>query len=65
MKAVKDAILELARDLPDRCTWDEVMERIHVPQKIERGLRDADEGRTVPHDEVFREFEDDEGDPMD
>jgi predicted transcriptional regulator len=57
MKAVKDTIVELARTLPEECTWDEVMERIYVLQKIERGLRDADEGRTVPHDEVFGEFE--------
>jgi len=25
---------------------------LHVLQKIERGLRDAEEGRTVSHDEV-------------
>jgi predicted transcriptional regulator len=64
MRAVKDTIIELAQALPEECTWDEVMERIYVLQKIERGLLDADEGRTIPHEEVFREFEDDE-DPVD
>jgi hypothetical protein len=64
MTNVKDAVLELLRDLPDECTWDDVMERIYVRQKIDAGLRDADEGRTTPHDLVFEEFRDD-ADPVD
>jgi predicted transcriptional regulator len=59
MKAVKDAVLELARSLPEECTWDEVMERIYVRQKIEAGIKDSEEGRTVSHDDVFRELTDD------
>jgi len=57
MSPVKEAILELARNLPDECTWDDVMYQIYVRQKIEAGVRDADEGRVVPHEEVFQEWE--------
>jgi predicted transcriptional regulator len=64
MTGVKEALLELAQQLPDECTWDEVMYRIYVRQKIEAGLRDAEEGRTVSHEEVFEEFSDD-NDPLD
>jgi predicted transcriptional regulator len=64
MKGVKDAVVELAQQLPEECTWDEVMYRIFVRQKVEEGLRDAEAGRTVPHDEVFKEFTDDTN-PMD
>jgi predicted transcriptional regulator len=53
---VKEAVLELAKRLPDECTWDDVMYRIYVRQKIEAGIKDAHEGRVVPHDEVFEEF---------
>jgi predicted transcriptional regulator len=56
MNDVKDAVLELAQQLPEACTWDEVMYRIFVRQKIDAGLKEADEGRTIPHDEVFEEF---------
>jgi predicted transcriptional regulator len=56
MNGVKEAVLELAQQLPDECTWDEVMYRIFVRQKIDAGLKDADAGRTIPHDEVFEEF---------
>jgi predicted transcriptional regulator len=59
MREVKDAVLELAKQLPDECTWDEVMYRIFVRQKIDAGLEDADAGRVNPHDEVFEEFTND------
>jgi predicted transcriptional regulator len=57
MNLIKEAVLELARRLPDECTWDDVMYQIYVRQKIEAGIKDADEGRTVSHEEVFEEFE--------
>jgi predicted transcriptional regulator len=57
MSHVKEALLELAKDLPDECTWDDVMYRIYARQKIEAGLKDAEEERLIPHEEVFKEFE--------
>jgi predicted transcriptional regulator len=60
MNDVKNAVLELARELPKECTWDEVMHRIFVRQKIDAGLKDDDAGRTIDHEEVFREFSDDD-----
>jgi predicted transcriptional regulator len=64
MTGVKEAVIELVRQLPSECTWDEVMETLYVRQKIEAGLKDADEGRSVPHQEVFDEFLHDH-DPVD
>jgi len=57
MSHIKQALLELAKDLPDECTWDDVMYRIYVRQKIEAGLKDAEEGRLIPHEEVFETFQ--------
>lgn len=64
MNEVKNAVLELALSLPEECTWDEVMYRIFVRQKIDAGLKDADAGRLVLHEDVFEEFSDDV-DPLD
>jgi predicted transcriptional regulator len=64
MTGVKDAVLELAQQLPEECTWEEVMYRIFVRQKIDAGLKDVDAGRTIPHEEVFKEFQN-ETNPMD
>lgn len=33
--------------LPDHATWDDILYALYVRQKIERGLADADAGRTV------------------
>ncbi len=55
MSPVKQAMLELAKNLPDECTWDDVMYQVYVRQKIEAGIKDADEGRVIPHEELFEE----------
>jgi predicted transcriptional regulator len=56
MGPVKKAMVQLAKNLPDECTWDDVMYQVYVRQKIEAGIKDADEGRLIPHEEVFAEF---------
>jgi predicted transcriptional regulator len=60
MAGVREALLELAQQLPDGCTWDQVMYQIFVRQKIDAGLRDAQEGRTISHEDVFEEFSHDD-----
>jgi predicted transcriptional regulator len=56
MNTVKESLLEIVQNLPDACTWDEAMYQIYVRQKIEAGLKDADEGRLIDHDAVFEEL---------
>ncbi len=53
---VKDAARRLIDGLPDDATWDDVMYRVYVRQAVDRGLRDADEGRVVDVSEVRRQF---------
>jgi predicted transcriptional regulator len=55
MSPIKQALLDLAQSLPEKCTWDDVMYRIYVRQKIEAGLKDVEEGRVVSHEDVFKE----------
>jgi predicted transcriptional regulator len=50
---VKAAVLQLAQDLNDDCTWDDVMYQVYVRQKIEAGLNDVASGRVLSHEEVF------------
>jgi predicted transcriptional regulator len=58
MNDVKNAMLELAQQLPAECTWDEVMYQVYVRQKIDAGLKDLEAGRTISHEDVFEEFRD-------
>ena len=57
MKSVKESVLELVQELPDECTWDDVMYRLYVRQKIEAALQASERGEVVSHEEVFAEFE--------
>ncbi|MBI3863489.1 MAG: hypothetical protein HY290_16480 [Planctomycetia bacterium] len=56
MSTVRESLMEIAAQLPEQCTWDEVMYQIYVRQKIESGLTDVAEGRTTDHDAVFEEY---------
>ena len=53
MKA-KEAVRRLLDQLPDDASLEEIQYHIYVREKIERGLRDADEGRVLDQDEVER-----------
>ena len=47
---------KLIDGLPPSATWDDVMYRIYVRQSIESGLKDVDDGKTIPVDEVRKQF---------
>ncbi|MFO7907300.1 MAG: hypothetical protein ACQESR_01450 [Planctomycetota bacterium] len=51
---VKSAARETVDSLPEDTTWDEVIYRLYVRQKIEAGLADAEAGNLIPTDEVRR-----------
>lgn len=54
--SVKDEMRDLVEQLPDECTWDDVIYRVYVRQKIAAGLSDVAAGRVVDHEEVFAEL---------
>ena len=56
MNAVKEHILHLANEMTDDETWDDVMYKIHVIQKIERSIKSCDEGRVISHEDMKKEF---------
>jgi len=51
---VKKRVAEAVRDLPDDATVEDVMERLYFLAKIEEGIRQADAGQTVSHEEARR-----------
>lgn len=53
---VKTSAREAIDQLPDDASWDDVMYRIYVRQKIEAGLRDVENGETVTNAEVRKRY---------
>lgn len=52
MQTVKQIVHDIADHLPDQATFDDAMSALYIRQKLEKGLRDLDEGRTYTQEEV-------------
>jgi predicted transcriptional regulator len=51
---VKDRVIDVVRDLPDDATIEDVIYRLHLLAKIDRGLAEEGSGELLTHDEVRR-----------
>ena len=56
MSTAKEEAIKTISRLPEEVSWDEIMYKIYVKRKIEEGLKAADEGRTISHEEVKELF---------
>ena len=52
----KEKVIKVVRDLPDDASLEDVMERLLFLAKIEKGLQQADAGRTIPHDKIKKKM---------
>jgi len=52
VKTAKDDVRQILDELPDDTSLEEIQYRIYVRQKIERGLKDLDEGRSISQEEA-------------
>ncbi len=48
----KEKVLQVVQNLPDDASVEEVMERLLLLAKIDRGLAQADAGQTISHAQV-------------
>jgi hypothetical protein len=56
-RSVKSEAIKLVRGLPTSSSWDDLMYRIYVRQKIEAGLADFRAARVYTHSAIRKEFE--------
>jgi cell division protein FtsX len=52
MKTAKEEVREILDQVPDDATLEEIQYRIYVRQKIERGLDDVKNGKTISQQEM-------------
>ncbi len=52
----KQIAIQTIEQLPDNATWEEIQERIRFVAGVRTGLRELDEGKGIPHDQVKEEF---------
>ena len=52
MKRAKQKAIDAISSLPVDATWEDISYCLYVRKKIEEGIKAADEGRVLSHDEV-------------
>ena len=48
----RDKALETIKEFPHEFELEELIERLVFVEKVEKGLQQLDNGKTVPHDQV-------------
>ena len=57
MQTAKKEVIELLKHLPDDSTLEDIQYHLYVRQKVQRGLRDVQEGRIYTQEEVEKRIE--------
>ncbi len=52
MATEKDSIIEMIKSLPNNVSMEDIIEAIYVRKKIEKGLKDSEEGNIFTHKEA-------------
>ncbi len=57
MISPKHAVLKMIQSLPDDCTMEKIQYHLDFMEKVEQGMKDADEGRVLSQEEAERRIE--------
>lgn len=50
--SIKQDVIEMIKNLPDEVDYDDIMAEIHFKQKVDKSLKQIDEGKILSHEEV-------------
>ena len=56
MSPLKEQVIKIIRDLPEEATIDDVMEELYFKTQVDAGLKELDEGKGIPHEEVQKQM---------
>lgn len=54
MGTAKEEVRKMLDQLPDDASFEDIQYHIYVREKVERGLKDIEEGRVLTQEEVER-----------
>jgi predicted transcriptional regulator len=57
MQSAKEQVMQLLKELPDDSTLEEIQYHLYVRQKIQRGIKDVEEGRIYTQEEMEKRME--------
>lgn len=50
MTAVKSEAQKMIQNLPDNCTYEDIQYHLYVIEKIQKGLKRAENGESISHE---------------
>ena len=50
---LQEDVIELIKKLPEDATLDDIIYHLYVKKKILKGIKDIEEGKTIPHELVM------------
>ncbi len=56
MSTVKEEARRLVDSMPEHATWDDVIYEFYVKKKLEKALKEADNGEVISHDEARKDL---------
>lgn len=52
MAGVKEQVIHMIQSLPENATIDDIMAELYFRLQVDAGLKELDEGKGIPHEEV-------------
>jgi predicted transcriptional regulator len=52
MHGLKQQIIQMIESLPDNVTVDDIIAELYFRLQVDAGLKELDEGKWIPHEEV-------------
>ena len=52
MSSVKEQVIGMIQQMPDDSNVDDIMAELYFRRKVDAGLKELDEGRGIPHEDV-------------
>jgi predicted transcriptional regulator len=52
MLGTKQEVIKMIQSLPDEVTIDDIMAELYFKAQVDAGLKELDEGKGIPHEEV-------------
>ncbi|MCK5059316.1 MAG: hypothetical protein KAT34_21890 [Candidatus Aminicenantes bacterium] len=53
---VKEEVINLVKSLPKEVTVDDIMKELYFKIQVDKGLKELDEGKGIPHEEVEKKL---------
>ena len=57
MGTPRQAVLDLLKGLPEEVSFEDIQYHLYVLQKVHKGMKAEEEGRTLSQDEMEKRFE--------